>query len=60
MGFNSAFKGLNLLWYGQVIRPQSAEKIWRYWRAGECPDVDEELSRSPVSQLLVHLELADV
>jgi len=50
--------GLNI--WQQTIRPQNAEKVWWYWQAGECQEVAEELSRSPVTHLLMHQELAYV
>jgi hypothetical protein len=44
--------GLNIGW--QAIRPQSAKEVGWHRRAGESPEVAEELSRQPVAHLLMH------
>jgi hypothetical protein len=43
----------------QAIRPQSAEKVDWNRRAGESPEVAQELSRPPIAHLLMHQKLAD-
>ena len=44
----------------QAICPRTVEKVWWYWQAGESQKVEEELSQSPVTHLLMHQELVDV
>jgi len=49
--------GLNIS--RQAIHPQGAEKVGWHRRAGKSPEVEKELSRPPVAQLLMHQKLAD-
>jgi len=49
--------GLNI--WRQTIRPQGAEEVGWYRRAGESPELAEELSRQPIAHLIMHQKLAD-